>query len=98
MALDSGWNLISWNVDTPMDDIAMLLADVTDCIEVVLGFEEGGLTYDPNLPEFSTLLGADHYHGYWVKMSCPATLVVTGVPVAATTPDAEPAPQTQETV
>ena len=86
MALDSGWNLISWNVDTPMDDIAMLLADVTDCIEVVLGFEEGGLTYDPNLPEFSTLLGADHYHGYWVKMSCPATLVVTGVPVAATTP------------
>ncbi|PKK84736.1 MAG: hypothetical protein CVT49_00865 [candidate division Zixibacteria bacterium HGW-Zixibacteria-1] len=86
IALDAGWNLISWNVDTPDDDIEALLASISGCVEVVLGFERGGMTYDPTLPEFSTLWSADHYHGYWVKMTCPQTLVVTGVPIAVTTP------------
>jgi hypothetical protein len=84
--LHAGWNLISWNVDTPEDDIVALLDSISDCIEVVLGFEQGGLTYDPALPTFSTLWNMDHFHGYWVRMNCDTDLVVTGVPVAATTP------------
>jgi PKD repeat protein len=86
IALVKGWNLISWNVDTPDDYITTLLAPISECLEVVLGFEQGGFTYDPELPEFSTLWKADHFHGYWVKMTCDTVLVVKGTPVAATTP------------
>ncbi len=84
--LAQGWNLISWNVDTPTDNILQLLSSISNCVELVLGFEQGGYTYDPELPEFSTLWNLDHFHGYWVRMSCAADLVITGVPVAATTP------------
>ncbi len=86
ITLHQGWNLISWNVDTPDDYITTLLHPVMECVEVVLGFEQGGFTYDPNLPEFSTLWDMDHFHGYWVKMNCEMELCVTGAPVAATTP------------
>jgi hypothetical protein len=86
LEMAEGWNLISWNVDTPTDDIMEILAPISNCVEVVLGFEQGGLTYDPALPEFSTLWQADHMSGYWVKLNCAATLCVEGVPVAATTP------------
>ncbi|UCD17550.1 MAG: T9SS type A sorting domain-containing protein, partial [Candidatus Zixiibacteriota bacterium] len=80
------WNLISWNVNTPIDDIEQIFEDVADCIDVILGYERGGFTYDPTLPQFSNLWNVDHYHGYWVKMTCAETLYVTGVPVSATTP------------
>jgi hypothetical protein len=87
--LYSGWNLISWNVDTEVDDIEELLADIVDSIDVVLGFEQGAMTYDPDLLEFSTLDAADHFHGYWI--SIPDTietvwLCVTGMPVSPATP------------
>ncbi len=85
VALRDGWNLISWNVDTPDDDIETILAEVWDQVEVVLGFEQGGYTYDPDLPEFSTLWTTDHFSGYWVKMNGPAILNLTGTPVAANT-------------
>jgi len=84
--LAEGWNLISWNVDTPNDHIMHLLSSVSDCVELVLSFEQGGYTYDPELPEFSTLWDLDHLHGYWVRMTCDTTLVLSGVPVSATTP------------
>ncbi|MFH2034991.1 MAG: Ig-like domain-containing protein [Candidatus Zixiibacteriota bacterium] len=84
--LAEGWNLISWNVDTPIDHIETIMASIANCIDVVLGFEQGGLTYDPSLVEFSTLWNVDHYSGYWVKLSCPATLCIEGVPVSETTP------------
>ena len=86
IALNAGWNLISWNVDTPGDDIEDVFADVMSNVEVILGFEQGGMTYDPLLPEFSTLLDVDHYHGYWVKMIDPDVIVIDGSPVAATLP------------
>ncbi|SYZ73927.1 hypothetical protein TRIP_C60197 [Candidatus Zixiibacteriota bacterium] len=86
IALKQGWNLISWNVDTPNDDIQELFKSISGCVEVIMGFEQGGFTYDPSLPDFSTLWNADHFHGYWVKMDCDTVLEVTGTPVAATTP------------
>ncbi|MEW6050473.1 MAG: T9SS type A sorting domain-containing protein [Candidatus Zixiibacteriota bacterium] len=85
--LQEGWNLVSWNIDTPVDFLPDILAPIDSCIEVVLGFEGGGLTYDPTLPQFSTLWYADHYSGYWIKVrsGCSATLSLTGIPVPANT-------------
>jgi hypothetical protein len=84
--LDSGWNLISWNVDTKLDDIAVLAADVMSNVNFILSFEYGGVTYDPTLPEFSTLLSADHFHGYWFNMMAPDTLCVSGPKAPLSTP------------
>ena len=82
----AGWNLVSWSVDTESDDIEDALAPIADHIELVLGFEQGGLTYDPNLPQFSTLWEVDHLSGYWIKVDADVTLEMTGAPVSAATP------------
>ncbi|MBD3217750.1 MAG: T9SS type A sorting domain-containing protein, partial [candidate division Zixibacteria bacterium] len=84
--LEEGWQLISWNVDTEIDDIEVLIGDIKDNIDVILSFETGALTYDPDLPNFNTLFEMDHFHGYWFRMLEPATFCVTGPPVDPTTP------------
>lgn len=84
--LVEGWNLVSWPVDQPSDYIKDALASISDCIEVVLGFEQGALTYDPLLEDFSTLWYVDHLSGYWIKMNCAATLSIEGNAVPVTTP------------
>lgn len=83
--LRTGWNLISWNVDTPIDSVAVLAAEIMPNVEVILGFEGEGLTYDPKLPLHSTLRRADHLHGFWFKMKQYDTLCVSGpkVPVGS---------------
>ncbi|TFH64068.1 MAG: T9SS type A sorting domain-containing protein, partial [Candidatus Zixiibacteriota bacterium] len=86
LALHEGWNLISWDVDTPDDDVETIVKDIKGCIDVVLGFEQGAATYDPSLPQFSTLNILDHLHGYWFRMNCDTTLCVTGLKVAPDTP------------
>ncbi len=86
IVLSEGWNLVSWNLDTPDDNIESVLAPIMDCIEIVLGFDSGGLIYNPDLPQFSTLLSVDHLHGYWIKMNCPRTLTIIGRPVPTSTP------------
>ena len=78
--LSDGWNLVSWNVDTPNDSTEVILSEIISNVHVVLGYEQGGLTYDPALPHFSSLLVMDHLHGYWIKMDNPDTLIVTGFP------------------
>ena len=45
--LNTGWNLISWDVDTPNDSVGVLLSDIMDSVVVVLGFEAGGLGAAP---------------------------------------------------
>ena len=84
--LYEGWNLISWNVDTDSDDIESVLASIDGCVEVVMGFEQGALTYDASLPQFSDLWMVDHLSGYWVKVSCDIELEVFGNMVPQTTP------------
>jgi hypothetical protein len=86
LALHKGWNLISWNVDTPDDDIETIIEKIKGCIDVVLGFEQGAGTYDPFLSQFSTLTTLDHLHGYWFRMNCDTVLCVTGPKVAPNTP------------
>lgn len=86
--LQEGWNLISWNVQTNSTSITDVLGPYMNCIDVILGFEQGGLTYDPTLPEFSTLWSVDHLSGYWIKVKpgCQVTLHLEGLPVPVATP------------
>jgi len=86
--LFAGWNLISWNVNTESDDILNVLAPIMDHVDVVLGFERGGLTFDPDLPMFSDLWKVDHLSGYWVRIEGidQIDLTISGLPVVETTP------------
>ncbi len=86
ISLNSGWNLISWDIDSPVDSTTELLNDIMDNITVVLGFESGGFTYDPDLPQFSNLYLMDHLHGYWVNTGSDNDLSITGATVPNNTP------------
>lgn len=84
--LFAGWNLVSWHYDTPTDAVETVLNSLAGCVDVVLGFEQGGLAWDPDLPDFSTLKTVDHLSGYWIKLNCDATMDIAGLPVPVTTP------------
>ncbi len=86
IVLNQGWNLISWNVVTETTDLETLISDVMDNVDVILGFEAGAMTYDPDLPAFNTLDMLDHYHGYWFRMLAEDTLCLDGAPADPTTP------------
>jgi hypothetical protein len=80
--LSAGWNLVSWNVAYSVDISTLIdMLNESTCVDVVLGFDQGGLTYDPDLPEYSTLQNVDYYHGYWFKMNCDASFEVCGPPI-----------------
>ncbi len=84
--LVEGWNLVSWSLDTPDDNIVNFFSEIEECVEVVMGFEQGALTYDPTLPQFSDLHTVDHLSAYWVKVSCTVELNVVGNIFPVTTP------------
>ncbi|MCK4605652.1 MAG: T9SS type A sorting domain-containing protein, partial [candidate division Zixibacteria bacterium] len=84
--LTEGWNLVSWNIDQGTNNITEALASIEECLVVVLGYEAGGLTYDPTLPLFSTLNYVDYLSGYWINVNCDITLEITGTAVPTTTP------------
>ncbi|MCC6964050.1 MAG: hypothetical protein IT585_12415 [candidate division Zixibacteria bacterium] len=86
IVLKAGYNLVSWSVDTPCDSISCLIDDIVDHLLLITSYDQGGLTYDPAYPPFSTLSAMDHLHGYWFRMSQVDTLVLTGNSVAPTTP------------
>ncbi|MEW6051664.1 MAG: PKD domain-containing protein [Candidatus Zixiibacteriota bacterium] len=65
--LKTGWNLISFNV-AYSEPIKTALQNIWLYVDVVLGFDRKGLTYDPFLEQYSTLDRLDHRHGYWFKM------------------------------
>jgi hypothetical protein len=81
--LAEGWNLISWKVANSDTDILEIFGPYMDNIEVIVGFEQGGLIYDPALEQFSTLWNVDHVSGYWVKATVGFTFAVEGAPLAA---------------
>jgi len=86
VSLGTNWNLVSWDLDTANDSLETLLSNILENIVVVLGFENGGLTYDPNWPQSSNLQFVDHLHGYWIKMTDVNTLNVIGWPVPDNAP------------
>ena len=79
--LRTGWNLISWNVDTADDSTTLVLKQIMPNLVVAMGFDSLGSTYDHKLPAFSTLPTMDHLHGYWLKMSSVDTLRLSGMAV-----------------
>ncbi len=84
--LVEGWNLVSWTVAHATGYLPDVLTSIESCLELVMGFEQGALIYDPGLPQFSTLWNVDPYSGYWIKTSCPVTLEITGTVVPTATP------------
>jgi hypothetical protein len=84
--LDVGWNLISFPIEPVNMSVEAVLADVMDYVDVVNGFvagvqppEGGAKTYDPDkTTPPNDLTEMDQLHGYWIKMSGSADLVVNG--------------------
>jgi VWFA-related protein len=80
LTLTPGWNLISWNVDYS-DDLQDFIAPFAECVDIVMSFDGGGLTYDPDLPDFSTLWNVDYHYGYWLRSTCEVTVDICGLPI-----------------
>jgi hypothetical protein len=90
--LGATWNLFSFNVEpisatVPLTDVHDILLSIDGQYTSVLGYDQGGQSYYPDLdPEFNDLKELDWQHGYWIKMSQGATLNIKGWPVDPTTP------------
>ena len=79
ISLQSGWNLISFPVLPANTAIESVLSPIAGLYSVVLSYDQGGLSYYPSIPaSMNTLHSMDPYHGYWILMTSPGTLVVNG--------------------
>lgn len=81
-----GWHLISIPVVPQEPYIENFLTEIAGRYSKVLSFEEGGLSYVPALPGFSTLTTIGGMHGYWIFMEQNGFLNVRGQPQALDTP------------
>lgn len=86
ISLRQGWNLLGLPKEFPMRTPVGVLCPLSAELDVVLGFDEQGLTYDPNLPEFSTLKEFDPLHGYWFRTNTDGKLRIPGYLLAANEP------------
>ncbi len=83
ISLSEGWNLISLPLIPDDDTIDVVLADISDSVTMVEYYynngpeDQGWLWYQPGVAE-STLTTMEDGKGYWVNMSSPATLTITG--------------------
>ncbi len=86
--LSAGWNLISFNVDPANTRIDQVLATIQGKYSVVRGYDQSAFhTYLPGLPvDFSDLQNMDAKHGYWIYMTQPGTLAITGLPTNPVAP------------
>ncbi len=66
--LDVGWHLISWEsyYASPMSEFVEKLGDGLD---VMMTYDDGGMTYDPTKPEFAGIDRVDWNHGYWLRLN-----------------------------
>ena len=73
--LCEGWNLISYLPESPLP-VSTALASIDGLYSVVLGWDNGALSYYPDLPPaLNSLHQMEAGHGYWVKLTQAATLV-----------------------
>jgi hypothetical protein len=90
--LGEAWNLFSFNVEpisptVPLTDVQAILLSIDGQYTSVLGYDQGGRSYYPDLdPEFNDLKELDWQHGYWIKMRQEDTLRIKGWPVDPTSP------------
>ena len=74
-----GWNLISLPQQPSDTAIEIFLGSISCKYASVWGFQNGTwLVYDPANPDFSDLSNMEAGWGYWLNMTEPATLSVTG--------------------
>jgi hypothetical protein len=86
----SGWNLVSY-LPPVRDSTVHALASVLSSAIVILGFDEGGLTYDPTIPpDFNTLKIMSPGYGYWIKLKTPKRLIYPLSAVAISSVAAKP--------
>jgi len=89
ITLYTGWNLVSY-LPRGAQEVAAALASISGQFSVVLGYDQGALSYYPSLPpELNTLQFLDLNHGYWIKMTSADTLTY---PAAAQTATPVPTP------
>ena len=87
--IDAGWTLFGLNGIQPTVALpTSILCAIDGPVDLVLGYEKGGVTYDPSVPDhINTLRELDALHGYWIKSEAARTLAVNGTEVAVDTPD-----------
>lgn len=74
IAIAAGWNLVTFLPRQPQA-VEAALQSVADNLFVALGYENGALSYYPDLPSsFNTLRTVKPLHGYWVKVRQDDTL------------------------
>jgi len=72
--LCEGWNLVSYLPDSPLP-VTQALANIDGLYSVVLGWDNGALSYYPDLPPaLNSLHQLEPGRGYWIKMTKAATL------------------------
>lgn len=78
-----GWNLVSLPLIPDDASIDVVLAEISDSVNMVRHYyssgpeDQGWLWYQPGVTE-STLTTMEDGKGYWVNMSSSATLTITG--------------------
>gem|GEM_PF-1980653 len=83
ISLSEGWNLISLPLIPDDSSIDVVLADISNSVNMVEYYynngpeDQGWLWYQPGVAE-STLTTMEDGKGYWVNMSSSATLTITG--------------------
>ena len=91
LSLHPGWNLISFNLQpmsgtVPITRVHEVLAPIDGAYDAVLTYDGGARSYYPSLPpELNDLKELDPYHGYWIRMTRAATLILEGMQVPVTT-------------
>jgi uncharacterized repeat protein (TIGR01451 family) len=91
IALDAGWNLISLPLIPDDSDIEVVLDDIMSNVDTVWGYDAATMTwtsYTPG-PAFDDLTDMVDGMGYWILMTAPDTLTVSGV-VALDPPNTPP--------
>jgi parallel beta-helix repeat protein/YD repeat-containing protein len=85
--LSAGWNLVSFPVTPTNPSLTVAFASIAGLYSSVLSFNGGALSYYPNLPpSMNTLQTVDASHGYWINMTSPGTLAISGRQVGENQP------------
>jgi hypothetical protein len=88
IALEAGWNLISFDVMPADTSVAAVLASLDGVFDLVYAWDGAAQRwrkFDATAPAYAnTLQQIDHTMGFWIRLTAPRTLTVAGDVPAAT--------------
>lgn len=85
--LNAGWNLVGLAEHPTLGSPESLLCGVDASIDVILGYEREGLTYDPDFDStFNTLESMNGLDSYWIRTEQAGQMKVNGLDVPVETP------------